>query len=167
MVRITNHAQETMSFSDAYRQVYKWTDSELDFKQCSFHLVTQVLQDDGFSVFSPSPTLPPCYSPLHLSDSGKAVDLRRFLRLLSGSAGDTVLLIAAHDAFVSGVVFVGDHIDQRLDCHGPTSLLCKTVTEERGQGRARTWRPCLVQNFGQTWAAKSSAAFLRLVLHGK
>jgi hypothetical protein len=37
---------------------------ELDFKQCSFHHLMQVLRGYSFSTFSLSPAFPPCYCPL-------------------------------------------------------------------------------------------------------
>src|SRR5712692_4217839 len=40
------------------------TDWELDFKQCSFHHIMQVLRVYRFSTFSLSPAFPPCYCPL-------------------------------------------------------------------------------------------------------
>jgi hypothetical protein len=40
------------------------TDWELDFKQCSFHHIMQVLRVCRFSTFSLSPAFPPCYCPL-------------------------------------------------------------------------------------------------------
>ena len=47
-VIITDHAHGAMSFYDAYRQVFWWTESGLSLKQSSFHHFTQVLQDRGF-----------------------------------------------------------------------------------------------------------------------
>ena len=40
------------------------TDWELDFKQCSFHHIMQVLRVCRFSTFSLPPALPPCCCPL-------------------------------------------------------------------------------------------------------
>ena len=40
------------------------TDWELDFKQCSFHHIMQVLRVCRFSTFSLSPAFPPCSCPL-------------------------------------------------------------------------------------------------------
>ena len=40
------------------------TDWELDFKQCSFHHIMQVLRVYSFSAFSLPPAFPPCYCPL-------------------------------------------------------------------------------------------------------
>src|SRR5437773_9281261 len=40
------------------------TDWELDFKQCSFHHIMQVLRVCRFSTFSLYPAFPPCYCPL-------------------------------------------------------------------------------------------------------
>jgi len=36
------------------------TDLELDFKQCSFYHIMQVLRVYDFSTFSSSPAFPPC-----------------------------------------------------------------------------------------------------------
>ena len=40
------------------------TNWELDFKQCSFRHIMQVLRVCSFSAFSLPPALPPCYCPL-------------------------------------------------------------------------------------------------------
>ena len=40
------------------------TDWELDFKQCSFHHIMQVLRVCRFSTFALPPALPPCCCPL-------------------------------------------------------------------------------------------------------
>ncbi len=40
------------------------TDWELDFKQCSFRHIMQVLRVCSFSAFSLPPAFPPCYCPL-------------------------------------------------------------------------------------------------------
>ena len=40
------------------------TNWELDFKQCSFHHIMQVLRVCRFSTFSLPPAFPPCYCPL-------------------------------------------------------------------------------------------------------
>ena len=40
------------------------TDSELDFRQYSFHHIMQVLRVCSFSTFALPPALPPCYCPL-------------------------------------------------------------------------------------------------------
>jgi len=40
------------------------TDWELDFKQCSFHHIMQVLRVCSFSAFSLPPAFLPCYCPL-------------------------------------------------------------------------------------------------------
>jgi len=40
------------------------TDSELDFRQSSFHHITQVLRVCSFSAFPLPPAFPPCYCPL-------------------------------------------------------------------------------------------------------
>ena len=40
------------------------TDWELDFRQCSFHHIMQVLRVCSFSTFALPPALPPCYCPL-------------------------------------------------------------------------------------------------------
>ena len=40
------------------------TDWELDFKQCSFHHIMQVLRVCRFSTFSLPPAFPPCSCPL-------------------------------------------------------------------------------------------------------
>src|SRR5215467_8681080 len=40
------------------------TNWELDFKQCSFHHIMQVLRVCSFSTFALPPAFPPCYCPL-------------------------------------------------------------------------------------------------------
>jgi hypothetical protein len=40
------------------------TNWELDFKQCSFHHIMQVLRVCRFSTFALPPAFPPCYCPL-------------------------------------------------------------------------------------------------------
>jgi hypothetical protein len=45
---------------DAVAVGYVGTNWELDFKQCSFHHIMQVLRVYDFSVFSSPPALPPC-----------------------------------------------------------------------------------------------------------
>jgi len=40
------------------------TNLELDFKQCSFHHIMQVLRVYSFSTFSLPPAFPPCYCSL-------------------------------------------------------------------------------------------------------
>jgi hypothetical protein len=59
------------------------TDWELGFNQSRFHHVMQDLRICDFSAFSSPSALPPCYGPLGLSTSGKAVVLWTFLRFPS------------------------------------------------------------------------------------
>jgi hypothetical protein len=50
----------SVSSLDALAIGYVGTNWELDFKQCSFHHIVQVLRVCDFSVFSSPPALPPC-----------------------------------------------------------------------------------------------------------
>src|SRR6059058_6040597 len=52
------------SSSGAMPMGLRVTNWELDFKQCSFHHIMQVLRVHSFSAFSLSPAFPPCSCPL-------------------------------------------------------------------------------------------------------
>ena len=60
---IESRAQSASS-SGALATGLAGTDWELDFKQCSFHHIMQVLRVCRFSTFSLPPALPPCCCPL-------------------------------------------------------------------------------------------------------
>src|SRR5262249_55228691 len=75
------------------RRLTNW---ELGFKQCSFHHIMQVLQDNAFCAFSASPALPPCCFPLCLSTSGKVADLRDIPSIPGLLRSYIVLTVATH-----------------------------------------------------------------------
>src|SRR5712692_4932144 len=54
----------SISSSGALAIGYVGTNWELDFKQCSFHHIMQVLRVCNFCAFSLPPAFPPCYCPL-------------------------------------------------------------------------------------------------------
>jgi len=54
----------SVSSSGALAIGYVGTNWELDFKQCSFHHIMQVLRVCRFSTFALPPALPPCCCPL-------------------------------------------------------------------------------------------------------
>ena len=85
---IESRAQSASS-SGALATGLAGTDWELDFKQCSFHHIMQVLRVWSFSAFSLPPAFPPCYCPLIFRSvvTGEAADLEDILRILSWFPG--------------------------------------------------------------------------------
>ena len=76
------------------------TNWKLDFRQCSFHHIMQVLRVCAFCAFS----APPAFSAMllfpSLSASGKAADLWDIPSIPILWLRDTVRVVAAHRSFV-------------------------------------------------------------------
>src|SRR5207247_10961829 len=66
------------------------TDWELDFKQCSFHHIMQVLRVCRFSTFSLSPAFPPCYCPLAFQRQVRRLTYRISYESYPGNEGSVV-----------------------------------------------------------------------------
>src|SRR5206468_11809928 len=101
------------------------TDWELDFKQCSFHHIMQVLRVCRFSTFSLSPAFPPCYCPLAFQRQVRRLTYRISSESYPGIQGCVVSCHGA-DRFANSIRSFDDTL----------SLACATGPKGAFSGRS-------------------------------